>query len=625
MFINYLKTTSTLTRTHLQILVLFIVYCTIFTSISIQKYRAFNHDFDTGNILQAFHNTLDGHFMETTSLSGENNTCRFQGHTEIIYLLFLPMFALFPSAVTLLLLQAIAIALGGIAVYLIARRVCHDTVSPVVLAICYWCYPLLASINLIDIHADAFIIAPQLFAWYFLTTGRKRMFWGTIIIGMLVKEHAFIFNGLLGLLLFRRQRKTAVMLLLLSVGQFTLITPLIQRLAGVSRYQLSLEGHVVTNRQLTGAQTVIVWIKQFFGNVTSPRSVFILVIAITLNITLLLFPPGLLLVLPLCMIFIASGSVQTHRHAILITPLFITLVEGVGRIRPDRQFRYVLTAVLPPILLTFLIAPDSLIATNLHEMVRPDYRNVFHYRYTPHDAITDSLITLVPPKVPVATDAPLRTKLANRQWAFIHPAPADSMRADYYMFDFFEKREYDDAWPVRTRAAALLQSGKFTLESFYDGLLLLKRAEDCPTFKIPGIQPYADIAKPRRQEYTIEKISLVPEENGCIMHTWFFKHPSDTLHHAFISFFIDTGNGDMLKVLHLASYTACRLEQLSPGTYREQFYFDIPEGCTLNGRMHEIWLYKKPGYLPFFARKEYRSNLIWSEVVPPLLSSKEGT
>ncbi len=407
------------------------------------------------------------------------------------------------------------------------------------------------------------------------------------------------------------------MLLLLSVGQFTLITPLIQRLAGVSRYQLSLEGHVVANRQLTAAQTVIVWIKQFFGNVTSPRSVFILVIAITLNITLLLFPPGLILVLPLCMIFIAAGSVQTHRHAILIAPLFITLVEGVGRIRPGRQFRYVLAGVLFPVLLTFFIAPDSLIATNLREMARPTYRNVFHYRYTRHDAITDSLIALIPREVPVAADAPLRTKLANRQWVFIHPAPADSMRADYYMFDFFEKREYEDAWPARTRAEALLRSGNYTLNSFYDGILLLKRAENCPAFKIPGITLYSDTAKPQREEYGIENISLIPEENGCIMHTWFLKRPADTLHHAFISFFIDIGTGDTLKVLHLASYIACRLEQLSPGTYREQFYFEIPEGCTLNGRMHEIWLYKKPGYLPFFARKEYRSNQIWSQVVPP--------
>ena len=108
------------------------------------------------------------------------------------------------------------------------------------------------------------------------------------------------------------------------------------------------------------------------------------------------------------------------------------------------------------------------------------------------------------------------------------------------------------------------------------------------------------------------------------MHTWFFKRPSDTLHHAFISFFIDTGAGDTLKVLHLASYTACRLEQLSFGNYHEQFYFDIPEGCTLNGRMHEIWLYKKPGYLPFFARKQYRTAELWNKpaAIPATLSRK---
>jgi len=152
---------------HLIIFGCFLLYCIIFSTLSIKAYNGFNCDFDMGDILQAFHNTLDVRLMEATLGNGEFSACRFSRHTELITLLFLPFFALFPSVYTLLILQTIAIGSAGLVVYLLALQLNISKKTAVILSLCYWMFPLLAAINLFEFHADSFIITPHLLVWLF--------------------------------------------------------------------------------------------------------------------------------------------------------------------------------------------------------------------------------------------------------------------------------------------------------------------------------------------------------------------------------------------------------------------------------------------------------------------------
>jgi uncharacterized membrane protein len=594
-------------------LTLFIAYCVVFSILSFKKYQAFNCDLDMGNMLQAFYSTLEGRIMEMTWNGWGENGCMFRGHTELILLLIFPFFMLFPHAGTLLLLQTIAIGSGGIALFLIARHIIRDSWTPVVLALCYWLFPLLASINLVDFHADSFIIAPHLFAWYFYRTGRYRWFWCSITLGMLVKEHVFLFNGLLGLMLLFSDRKRAAILLILAVVQCLAITPIVSLLAGNSVYHFNFAQHVVGNPDRGFWETIVSYAEHFRDNLFNGHAAFVLMIALILNVTIIAFPRGLIMIVPLVMIFIAAGSVQHHRHAILIAPLFITLVEGIARLPSRKWLPYSVAGVLVPVVAGLLFFGDSLVGITVRELFSPEYRTMFHYKYTNHDAIADSLIQLIPPKVPVASSMHLRTKLVDRQWSFAHPAPADSSRVDYYFFDFFEKREYDDAWPERSRVASLLNCGKFSLLSHIDGLLLLEKKTYNDSRKIPILRVVDTAAVPAPKDYEITKVSLVAENHGFIMSTRFCVGTGDdALKHAFISFFIDPEGRDTIRVLHLASYTQCRLESLKPGIYDETFYFDLPPGRTINHRYHEVWLFKKTGYLPFFARRNYQYVRVWT-------------
>jgi uncharacterized membrane protein len=594
------------------IAVFFILYCVIFTVLSIKKYQAFNTDLDMGNMLQAFYSTLDGRLMEMTWNGQGENGCMLRGHTELIFLLLIPIFALFPHASTLLFLQTAAIGIGGIAVFAIARHLSRDTWAPVALAASYWLFPFLAAVNLIDFHADSFIIAPYLFAWYFLRMGRFRLFWLCIVLGTLVKEHAFFLNGLLGILLFNSDRKRSVILLVVAAGQFFLVSPLIQWLAGLEEYRMNLAQHVVGDPSSGIFDTLITYAENFWNNLFNGRAVFAVQIALMLNLSMFLFPRGLIMLLPFTAIFIAAGSVQSHRHAILIAPLFITIIEGVLRLPVRYRLWYSVLGVLLPVSFFFLLSRDSIMGVTMRELASPKYRSVFHYRYTPHDAIADSLIQLIPPKVPVASSMPLRTKLVDRRYSFAHPAPADSTMVDFYLFDFFEKREYDDAWPERLRVASLLNSRHFSLMTNIDGLILLGRELRNDSAFLPRFRFVDSLDDSGPLDYRFSAVTCTALDRGYVMKTRFCKGSGDSLIHAFISFFIDPEKRDTSRVLHLASYTLSKLESLSPGVYDESFYFDLPQGRTLRNRRHEVWVYKKKGYLPFFARQEHRFLLVWS-------------
>jgi len=132
------------------------------------------------NFLQAFYNTLNGKLMESTLINDSFSSCRFSGHTELIMLLFLPFFALFPSAYTLLILQTIAIGSAGVVVYLLALQLNISKKTAVILSLCYWMFPLLAAINLFEFHADSFIITPHLLAWLFYRR-KKYVFSGYLL------------------------------------------------------------------------------------------------------------------------------------------------------------------------------------------------------------------------------------------------------------------------------------------------------------------------------------------------------------------------------------------------------------------------------------------------------------
>src|SRR5437763_6803338 len=83
-----------------------------FTLLSIDRQRAFNTGrFDLGNMTQAVWATAHGHFLEVTNLAGDQ-TSRLGSHFDPILAALAPLWLAWPSPDMLLVLPALALALG---------------------------------------------------------------------------------------------------------------------------------------------------------------------------------------------------------------------------------------------------------------------------------------------------------------------------------------------------------------------------------------------------------------------------------------------------------------------------------------------------------------------------------
>jgi len=109
------------------------------------------HSFDLGIHDQALYTLLRLGYMRSTQYGVE--AINYIGdHFSPIFYLVVPFYALYPDAKTLLVLQSLALGIGAIPVYLLARSKTGSAPLAVVLSIVYLLYPALHGVNTFDFH-----------------------------------------------------------------------------------------------------------------------------------------------------------------------------------------------------------------------------------------------------------------------------------------------------------------------------------------------------------------------------------------------------------------------------------------------------------------------------------------
>ncbi|MDD4894882.1 MAG: DUF2079 domain-containing protein, partial [Candidatus Omnitrophica bacterium] len=126
-------------------------YIFFFGLISILKYHSFKYDdFDLAVHAQTLYNILHGS-IESSILG-----VPFLGnHLNFILFLVAPIYAIFKSPITLLLLQTLALGLSAYPIYLIAKEQLPKK-SSLLLVFAYLFYPCLGYVNLYEFHPPAF-------------------------------------------------------------------------------------------------------------------------------------------------------------------------------------------------------------------------------------------------------------------------------------------------------------------------------------------------------------------------------------------------------------------------------------------------------------------------------------
>jgi uncharacterized membrane protein len=159
-----------------------------FASLSVLRDRAFaTGRFDLGNMVQAVWATAHGHPLLVTDLAGRQ-VSRLGAHVDPILVVFAPLWWLWPSASLLLVTQSVALALGALPVYWLARKHIGSQRAAVACALAYLVYPATSWLALNEFHPVALATPALLFAFWYLDEDRLLPFAAFALVAALCRE-----------------------------------------------------------------------------------------------------------------------------------------------------------------------------------------------------------------------------------------------------------------------------------------------------------------------------------------------------------------------------------------------------------------------------------------------------
>lgn len=180
-----------------------IIYTLTFSYFTILKYFSFQTcALDLGIYEQSFWSTLNGFFLYNTVEFG----IHFRTHFDPMLLLLLPIYKIFPSPLTLLVLQSLFLALGAFPVFRLAEYELKSRQSGLVFALLYLIYPPLQGINWYDFHPECLAPVLLISAFYYMKKDTKTkkdyvMYFALLILALSTKELValiVVFMGLYG-------------------------------------------------------------------------------------------------------------------------------------------------------------------------------------------------------------------------------------------------------------------------------------------------------------------------------------------------------------------------------------------------------------------------------------------
>jgi uncharacterized membrane protein len=163
-------------------------YATGFTALSVLRHRSFETGrFDLGNMVQAVWSTAHGHPLQVTNLHGAQ-VSRLGAHVDPILVLFAPFWRLWPSPSLLLTVQAVAVAVGALPLFWLARKHLESETAALGFALAYLLFPATEWLTLNEFHPVAFACPVLLFAIWYLDEDRLLPFAAFALLAALTRE-----------------------------------------------------------------------------------------------------------------------------------------------------------------------------------------------------------------------------------------------------------------------------------------------------------------------------------------------------------------------------------------------------------------------------------------------------
>jgi len=415
-----------------------VAYCTYFSWFTVLNHATYHtFAYDLGIYMQSLWTTVHGYGLFYTSLWEGS---RFAYHFEPVLFALVPLYAAFPRAETLLILQSAALGLGAIPVYLLARRHLGNVVG-LGFVLLYLMSPSVHSVNGFDFHATALAVPLLLSTYYLLSAGRLRLGVLFALVALICRENVAPVVFLMGAYWAWRWRRqdmltversalprdrrflVALSLCLVAVMWFVLavnvaIPSFAQSAAApaLERYQGAFGNFGVD------ARGKLLYLLQIFGPL-----VFLPILApCVLVIGASVFAENLL--------SFGAGMYQLTNHyvALLIPILFVAGIEGMtvltGRVRPSTiRLRYFIMLLMLVSTSTFaLLYSNSPISLGRGFPVVDE-----------HVANINRVIELLPAEASVFSENDLFPHVCHRREAYSIPF---KFKLDFFRYDLLYGR-----------------------------------------------------------------------------------------------------------------------------------------------------------------------------------------
>lgn len=445
-----------------------------------RRHLSFNSSgFDLGIYDQVIYNTLHGRwfFYTTTGVP----TLHFSNHASLNILLIAPFYLIHSGPETLLFLQPLAIGLGGLPLFWLAREKLASATAALSLLAAYLLFPTLQIVNLWDFHPPVLSVGFFMFAFYFIEKKRPGWFMVFALLAMLGKEQLPLQVAFLGGYAIIRRRYWAVggATIALALAWFFFVMNWLIPRYSVSDQHLFL-GYYADLGDSPGAivLTALTRPDLVLHNLWQPAKFKYLFDVLTPFAYLpLLGLPVLLVGAPSFAINMLSGNsamfdASGGQYGADVAPWlawaalfgFYYVQRGLSWRWP--RIRRQTTAVLSVGLLAVALV------WQLFRGYSPLALDPPQWQITTHDRLAQRFITQIPPDASVAAQGKLYPHLSTRRIAYQLPDVND---ADYVFFDVTT-----GTWPVHPNdiwavAHTLLASGDYGVLDAADGYLLLRR------------------------------------------------------------------------------------------------------------------------------------------------------
>lgn len=472
------------------------IYILTVGTLSLLKHFSYQtYAFDLGIFDQVMWNTIHGRLFDC-SIIGRNY---LGDHFAPVLLLLTPFYALFPTPVTLLVLQTVFLALGAVPVYWLARDKLGGKAG-VVFSAAYLLYSPLEAMNLFEFHLLPLATTPLLFAFYYMDKERYKPALVFLALALLCKEDISLVVFAFGIYISMVKRTRllgagiAFTGLLWFILTFFIIIPLIrgEPYGYLGRYAYlgdSIPEMLIT--AITHPNLVLshVLIKEkfiYFCGLLGPLAFFSLFSPLTLLLGLLPFAVNVLsdYMYQYALTFQYNGAIIPFIFAAAIKGMYNLTQHGLS-LRFFREgagvtiFRQtpLLVLMLAASLISNIIFSPSPISLSFHSQkwdigpITPYYRG--SYVIDQHDHTLKKITSLIPPEASISAAPHLVPHLSHRKIIYAYTYASEQM--DYVIIDIKDRTWIQFIDEYRSQTQRLLSNPNYVVVAANDGVILFKR------------------------------------------------------------------------------------------------------------------------------------------------------